>query len=88
MLTLNFIKMKKEIKVLGPGCAKCKQLEKVVRIVVEENAIDAEITKIEDIVEIMNYGIMTTPALIINGNIVLKGYVPSQEEVLTKLNES
>ena len=80
--------MKKEIKVLGPGCAKCKQLEKVVRIVVEENAIDAEITKIEDIVEIMNYGIMTTPALIINGNIVLKGYVPSQEEVLTKLNES
>ncbi|MDD2634463.1 MAG: thioredoxin family protein [Bacteroidales bacterium] len=80
--------MKKEIKVLGTGCPKCKQLEKVVRTVVEENSIDAEITKIEDIVEIMNYGIMTTPALIIDGKIVLKGYVPSQEEVLTKINES
>jgi len=74
-----------EIKVLGPGCAKCKQLEKVVRTVVEENAIDAEIIKIEDIVKIMNYGVMMTPALLINGKLVLKGYVPTKDEVLTKL---
>ena len=76
-----------EIKVLGPGCAKCKQLDRVVRSVVEENSIDAEITKIEDIVEIMNYGVMMTPALLINGKLVLKGYVPSKEEVLTKIKE-
>lgn len=76
-----------EIKVLGPGCSKCKQLDRLVRSVVEENAIDAEITKIEDIVEIMNYGVMMTPALLINGKLVLKGYVPSKDEVLTKIKE-
>ena len=76
-----------EIKVLGPGCAKCQQLDRVVRTVVEENAIDAQVTKIEDIVEIMNYGVMMTPALIINGKLVLKGYVPTKDEVLTKLKE-
>lgn len=79
--------MKKDIKVLGTGCPKCKQLDKAVREVVAENSIDAEVTKVEDIVEIMNYGIMSTPALVIDNKVVLKGYVPSKDEILKKISE-
>lgn len=69
------------IKVLGPGCANCKTLEKLVREVVAQNNIDATIEKIEDITEIMKYNILTMPALIIDGEIVLKGRVPSRDEL-------
>ncbi len=79
--------MKKDIKVLGTGCPKCKQLDKAVREVVAENSIDAEVTKVEDIVEIMNYGIMSTPALVIDNKVVIKGYVPSKDEILKKISE-
>lgn len=51
-----------EIKVLGTGCPKCKTFEKLTREVVEHNGIDATISKVEDIMEIMKYGVMTTPA--------------------------
>jgi small redox-active disulfide protein 2 len=77
-----------EIKVLGPGCPKCKQLEKLVKEVVSENSIDATITKVDDIVEIMNYGIMSTPAMVINGKVVIKGFVPSKDEILKKIKEA
>lgn len=77
-----------EIKVLGPGCPKCKQLDKLVREVIEENKVDATVTKVEDIVEIMNYGIMSTPAMVINGQIVIKGSVPSKDEILKKIKEA
>ncbi len=70
-----------EIKILGPGCPKCKTLEKLTREVVEQNGINAAVTKVEDIVEIMNYGVMTTPALVIDGKVVVKGRVPSAEEI-------
>jgi small redox-active disulfide protein 2 len=70
-----------EIKILGPGCPKCKTLEKLTREVVEQNGIDATVTKVEDIVAIMNYGIMTTPALVVDGKVVLKGHVPSADEL-------
>ena len=70
-----------EIKILGPGCPKCKSLEKLAREVVEKNGIDATVTKIEDIVAIMNYGVMTTPALVIDEKVVLKGRVPSADEL-------
>lgn len=76
-----------EIKILGPGCPKCKTLEKLTREVVEKNGIDATITKVEDIMEIMKYGIMTTPALVVNEKVEIKGRVPSADEikqVLTK----
>ncbi len=69
------------IQVLGTGCAKCKSLEKAVREVVEQNNIDATITKVDDIVEIMNFNILTTPALVIDGKVVLKGRVPSNSEL-------
>lgn len=70
-----------EIKVLGTGCAKCKQLDKVTRMTVEEMGIDATVEKVEDIQEIMNYGIMTTPALVINGAVVVKGKVPKVKDL-------
>lgn len=70
-----------EIKVLGTGCTKCKTLEKNTIEAVNELAIDANVTKVEDIVEIMNFGVMTTPALVVDGKVVLKGRVPSVEEI-------
>jgi len=76
-----------EIKILGTGCPKCKTLEKMTREVVEQNSIDATVTKVEDIYQIMKYGVMTTPALVVNGKVEIKGRVPSSDEikqVLTK----
>ena len=69
------------IEVLGTGCSKCKALEKVTREVVAQNGIDAGIRKVEDIVEIMKYNVMTTPALVVDGKVVVKGRVPSNEEL-------
>lgn len=73
-----------EIKVLGTGCAKCKSLEKATREAVEKAGIDATVIKVEDIVEIMQFGVMTTPALVIDGEVMVKGKVPSVSEI-TKL---
>ena len=70
-----------EIKILGTGCPKCKTLEKLTRDVVEQNGIDASISKVEDIMEIMKYGVMTTPALVVNGKVEIKGRVPSSDEI-------
>ena len=70
-----------EIKVLGPGCAKCKAAYKVVEKVVSENNLDARLVKVEDIMKMMNYGIMSTPAIVVDGDVKIKGYVPSEAEV-------
>ena len=70
-----------EIKILGTGCPKCKALEKVTRDVVAENGIEANVSKVEDIMDIMKFGVMTTPALVVDGVVVMKGHVPSKEEV-------
>jgi len=70
-----------EIKILGTGCPKCKTLEKVTRDAVKELGIEADIFKEEDIINIMNYGIMHTPGLVINGKVVLSGQVPSVNQV-------
>jgi small redox-active disulfide protein 2 len=71
-----------EIKILGTGCSKCKTLEEVTRKVVKDNGINATITKVEDIVEIMKYKIMVTPALVVNEKVVVKGRIPSVDEIL------
>lgn len=77
-----------EIKVLGPGCAKCKSLEKVTIEVVEENDFDVKVTKVDDIVEIMQYNIIATPALVIDEKVVAKGGVPSKSEIKKLIEES
>jgi small redox-active disulfide protein 2 len=71
----------KEIKVLGTGCPKCKTLEKMTREVVEQNSIDAIVTKVEDMMEIMQYNVMSLPALVVDGKVVIKGCVPSAKEI-------
>lgn len=81
MYFLNSKPIKMEIKILGTGCPKCKALEKATREALIEAGIDANLSKVEDIVEIMNYGIMTTPALVIDGKVVVKGRVPSIAEI-------
>ncbi len=73
--------MSMEIKVLGPGCPKCKSLAKLVQETVQEMQLDATITKVEDIMEIMQYNIIATPALVINGKVVLKGVLPSKMQL-------
>ncbi|MGA2407347.1 MAG: thioredoxin family protein [Bacteroidales bacterium] len=70
-----------EIKILGTGCAKCKTLEKLTREVVAQNGINANITKVEDITEIMKYHIMSTPALVVNEKVEIKGRIPSADEI-------
>jgi small redox-active disulfide protein 2 len=74
--------MSKVIKILGTGCPKCKSMTAVVSDVIAENNINATVEKVEDIMEIMKYNVMTTPALVINDVITIKGRVPSKEEVL------
>jgi small redox-active disulfide protein 2 len=76
-----------EIKILGTGCPKCKSLEKIAREVVEKEQFQANFTKVEDIMAIMKYGVMSTPALVVNEIVEIKGRLPSYEEikqVLTK----
>jgi small redox-active disulfide protein 2 len=70
-----------EIKILGTGCSKCKTLEKITREVLAQNGIDATLIKVEDIAEIMKFNIMTTPALVVDNKVVIKGRVPSAEEI-------
>jgi small redox-active disulfide protein 2 len=70
-----------EVKVLGTGCARCKSLEKATTKAVEELNIDTTVEKVEDIQKIMEYAVMRTPALVINGKVVLSGQVPKIAEL-------
>jgi small redox-active disulfide protein 2 len=76
-----------EIKILGPGCVRCKTLEKLVINSLAELDIAADVSKVEDIVKIMEYGIMHTPGLVIDGKVIVSGRIPStteMKEILTK----
>jgi small redox-active disulfide protein 2 len=70
-----------EIKILGTGCPNCKSLEKVTREAVESLGINADISKVEDIMKIMEYGVMRTPGLVVNNKVVLSGKVPDKAEI-------
>jgi len=71
------------IKILGTGCAKCQQLEKTTSEALKELGIDANIEDVKDIKKIMEYPILTTPGLVINGKLVCSGRVPDKAEVTT-----
>jgi len=77
-----------EIIILGTGCPKCKTLEKLTRDTVQELGITALVRKEEDIINIMNYGIMHTPGLVINGKVVLSGRIPALKELKEILNSN
>jgi len=72
-----------EIKVLGPGCPKCKQTEQNVKDAVAEAGVDADVEKVTDIMEIAGYGVFGTPAVVIDGEVKSVGKIPSKEEIKT-----
>lgn len=70
-----------EIKVLGTGCAKCKTTYEMIEKIVKENNLDVSLIKVEDIMELLNYNIMSTPAVVVDGEVKIKGYVPTEKEI-------
>ena len=70
-----------KIAVLGTGCPKCIKTEEVVRKVVADNKVDAEVIKVKEISEIMKYNVMMTPAVAIDGKVVISGKIPSEAEI-------
>jgi len=74
------------VKILGPGCSKCRTLEAKVRDVVTKNNVEAEISKVEDINDMMSYGIMMTPALVVNEKVKSFGIIPKDDQILKWLN--
>lgn len=74
-----------EIKILGSGCKKCAQVKEMVDQVIKEQGVDAFTTKVEDVKEIMKMGVMTTPAVVINGEVKCSGKIPSKEEIISWL---
>lgn len=70
-----------EILVLGPGCAKCVKTYEAIKKVIEETGSDATIRKIDDIMEIMKFNVLATPAVVVDGEVKIKGYIPSEAEI-------
>lgn len=70
-----------KIEILGTGCARCEKLEELVRSVVKEAGVEAEIVKEKDIKKIMAYGVMSTPGLVIDGKVKVAGKLPSADEI-------
>jgi small redox-active disulfide protein 2 len=77
----------KKIEVLGSGCANCKRLEQNAREAIATTGVEAEVSKVTDYAEIMAYGIMSTPGLVIDGKVVSYGRVPSAQDIATWLSE-
>ncbi|MCF8227659.1 MAG: thioredoxin family protein [Bacteroidales bacterium] len=70
-----------EIKILGSGCAKCQKLEKMTIKALHELNLKADVQKVDDIMQIMNYGVSSTPALVVNGSVRIKGRIPGIDEI-------
>lgn len=76
-----------KIEILGTGCAKCKKTEKIVLETIDELHIDAEVVKVEDLQDIIDRGVMMTPAVIIDGEARIVGHVPNKNELREILNK-
>lgn len=74
-----------EIKVLGTGCSKCKAIYETVNRVVTEHKVNATVEKVEDIMEIMKYNVMSMPAIVIDGKVAVSGKTPSESEIIKLL---
>lgn len=75
-----------EIIVLGTGCSKCKTTYQVIEKVIAETGADVKLSKVEDIMEIVKYNVLATPAVVVDGEVKIKGYVPSENEIKKLLN--
>jgi small redox-active disulfide protein 2 len=71
------------IKVLGPGCPKCKEVEKLVMEAVKESGVVADVEKVSDFQEITKYGVFSTPAVVVDGEVKVAGKAPSKKEILS-----
>ena len=71
-----------DIKVLGPGCPKCQQTEKIVKDAVAESGVAATVDKVTDVMAIAGYGVFGTPAVVVDGEVKSVGKIPRKEEVL------
>jgi len=76
----------KTIKILGTGCAKCKQTETIIKEVIAKEGIEANVIKVEDIQDIMAYNILSTPAVVVDEVVKIKGKVPSAQEIMAALS--
>ena len=76
-----------DIKVLGPGCPKCHETERLVREGVAESSVDAKIEKVTDLMKIAGYGVFGTPAVVVEGEVKTVGKVPKKEEIKTWIEE-
>ena len=76
-----------DIKILGSGCANCAKLEKVTKEGLTQLGIEAQVEKVEDMQKIMAYGVMSTPALVINGVVKLVGKVPNKVKIIEILEK-
>ncbi len=77
-----------EIKVLGTGCSKCRAVEKEVREVLAQLGIDADVEEVKDMARILQYKVMITPGLVIDGKVVSSGHVPSKDAVRKMIQEA
>ena len=76
-----------EIKVLGPGCLKCQQTEKNVKEAVQESVVDATVDKVTDVMEIAKYGVLGTPAVVVDGEVKGVGKIPNKEKIKAWIEE-
>jgi small redox-active disulfide protein 2 len=71
-----------EIKVLGPGCPKCQQTEKIVKEAVAASGVAAQVEKVTDVMKIAGYGVFGTPAVVVDGEVKSVGKIPKKEDVI------
>ncbi len=75
-----------DIKILGTGCAKCEQTEKLIKEVLAETGVAAKMEKVADIKSIAKYGVMMTPAVVVDGEVKIVGKIPKKEDIVAWLN--
>ena len=76
-----------DVKVLGPGCAKCKKTEELVKEAVVESGVDVQIEKVTDTMKIAGYGVFGTPAVVVDGEVKCVGKIPTKEEIKTWITQ-
>lgn len=76
-----------KIEILGMGCPKCKKITQNAQLAIEELGIEAEIVKVEELDKITKYGVMMTPALVIDGEVKVAGKIPSKQEIISWIEE-
>jgi len=76
-----------DIKILGTGCARCEQTEKLVRQVIQETGVNAQVEKVGDVKSIAKFGVMLTPAVVVDGEVKIVGKIPKKEDIKTWLGK-